>query len=254
MSVPAVSYQCAYEGCAKRYATTDAVKKHAKKAHPEWTLADCRKKGAEPTFYNTVDPSTESVVDPVRHGEIGHATTEASRATGLNPMLIAAWTPTELRKHMLEHRALPADLYYVHMTDQQRHDWIDSTPSVLSCAPPRHVTIVLCNEHGRSEQLAAPLGLVASVSKFNMTDLMEKVRADQYWIALCIELAKCHGFVMFPGMKRMKELAAKYDPELLLPPPPPSREAVQAMFDEACKKSLTKVQASLSKLVRDGKK
>ena len=59
---------------------------------------------------------------------------------------------------------------------------------------------------------------------------------------------------MCPGMKRIKELAAKYDPELVLPPPPPSRETVQAMFDEACKTLLTKVQASLSKLVRDGKK
>ena len=88
---------------------------------------------------------------------------------------------------------------------------------------------------------------------FKRSLFSDKVIANQHWISLCILLAK--GLPLNKGLKEMKALASTYDYRCQPPPPPPSREAVVAMFEEACKGStLTNVQAWLSKIVRDSKK
>ena len=266
MSTPTTMlYQCTHEGCTKRYATTDAVKKHAKKAHPDWQLPDCRKRGEGPTFYKEVDPSTDAVQGTVvQAGAGGGESTEVSPEMALNPVLIASWTSAEVQTALFDavvkKHVLPAELHYVHMTDDQRKKWeelfhADNVKSPFVDQTPRLVTVVLRNEHGQSEPLEVSFNLlVRLLDEKGWKGIKEEVLTNQYWIAMCIRLAKKEQLRYGMGLRKMKALASAFDYRCQPPPPPPSHEAVQAMFEEACKGSLTNLQASLSKLVRDSKK
>ena len=211
-------YQCTHEGCTKRYATTDAVKKHAKKAHPDWQLPDCRKRGEGPTFYKEVDPSTDAVQGTVvQAGAGGGESTEVSPEMALNPVLIASWTSAEVKTALFDavvkKHVLPAELHYVHMTDDQRKKWeelfhADNVKSPFVDQTPRLVTVVLRNEHGQSEPLEVSFNLlVRLLDEKGWKGIKEEVLTNQYWIAMCIRLAKKEQLRYGMGLKKMKALA-----------------------------------------------
>merc|ERR1711935_990764 len=68
MGVLATRYRCAYPGCKKRYASTDGVRKHARKSHQSWiknidTLLETRRTVLEGAWPGLSKPSTYSIVE-----------------------------------------------------------------------------------------------------------------------------------------------------------------------------------------------
>merc|ERR1712137_221079 len=70
-ATPTPRYRCGFPGCSKRYASTDGVRKHARKSHTQWlrdvdeqsSSRDQKIYGSKPSTYCVMEVGSDTLVD-----------------------------------------------------------------------------------------------------------------------------------------------------------------------------------------------